>query len=621
MSRGRFAGVAVLSAVLAMIVAACTGRTGPATRATGSPEPSPGGSLRIGLSDFGLSNNLDPTGEYTGGGWGLLWPQLRTLVAFRVAPGAEGTEIVPDLATEVPEPTDGGLTYTFHLKPGIRFAPPVDRAITAQDVAYAFGRINTRSLAAQYGFYYCGTIIGMTCDAASPDDPIEGIETPDADTIVFHLTRPTGDFLARLTMPATAPVPREVGACFLEPGAYGRNLVASGPYMIEGSQDVDVSSCARVEPAAGFDPDGGLTLVRNPSYDRATDRDTGRRAYPDEIRFTIDINVDDIFNKIQVGELDLSWYDQPPKATLSRYLTDPDLRSHLHSISAGATQYFQMNLTAPPFDDIHVRRAVNYVIDRAAILQAWGGETAGTIASHLIPPYVLGNVPDADFDLYASEGSRGDVTAARAEMAKSRYDADSDGVCDADVCSDVLMINQNVEPWTLMEPILVDNLARIGIRLTPRQLDFGGAFAAIQDPTAGIPSQIAVGWGYDYPDAFPYYTSLLDSAAISAEANTNFSLVGLTPRLAEEIGIEYPKEPIPSVDKQIVTCQALTVGAERNTCWARLEREVMRDVVPIAPLTWWNLLIISGDRVVHWESSPQQGQVLMNIAVSGAAIS
>jgi peptide/nickel transport system substrate-binding protein len=616
--RSRLVSVATVVA-LTMIGAACTGDSQPTPSPSPTPEDLSGGTLRVGLSNFGLSNNLDPTGEYTGGGWGALWPQLRTLVAFKVAAGAAGTEIVPDLSTEVPQPTEDGLTYTFDLKPGIRFGPPADREITSSDVAYAFQRINTKSLAAQYGFYYCGTIVGMTCDARSPDQPIDGIETPDADTIVFHLTQPTGDFLARLTMPATAPVPAEVGACFLKAGEYGRSIVASGPYMIEGSDAVDASSCETIEPTSGFDPERELTLVRNPSHDPATDQETGRLAYPDEIRFTIDVNVEDIFNKIQAGELDLSWYDQPPKATLNAYLTDPTLTDHLHSIAAGATEYFQMNLTAPPFDDPHVRRAVNYVIDRAAVLQAWGGETAGTIATHLIPSYVLGDVPASDFDLYPSEGSQGDVEAAKSEMALSGYDADGDGVCDADACSEVLMINQNVEPWTLIEPILVDDLAQIGIELVPRQLDFGAAFSAIQDPTAGIPSQIAVAWGYDFPDAFPYYTSLMDGRSINATANLNFSMVGLTPEMAKEIGVTYPDQPIPSVDAEIDACEAITVGTERNTCWADLERTVMADVVPIAPLVWWNLLVISGESVVHWESSPQQGQVLMNISVAQGA--
>ncbi len=598
----------------AIAIAGCTGGQGePARSPTAALKR--GGVLRIGLTSFGLSDSLDPTGEYTGGGWGALWPMLRTLVAFKVASGAEGLQVVPDLATEVPAPSQDGLTYTFHLKPGIRFAPPVNREITSEDVAYAFERINTKSLAAQYGFYYDGVIQGMSGSAARPG-PISGIETPDPHTIVFHLSRPTGDFLARLTMPATAPVPQEVGGCFLKPGQYGRDIVASGPYMIQGSDQVDASSCDAIQPASGFDPTSALTLVRNPNYDPSTDTQTDRMAYPDAIQWEVDTNTTDIFDKIQAGELDLSWYDQPPKAVLRQYLTDPALKDRLKSISAGATEYFQMNLTVPPFDDIHVRKAVNYVIDRAAVQRAWGGPVAAQIATHLIPSYVLGDVPEAGFDLYSSSGDQGDVTAAKAEMRQSRYDANGDGICDATACKDLIMINQNVEPWTTLEAIIVQDLAKIGIHVIARDLEFGAAFKAIQDPTAMIPSQIAVSWGYDYPDAYPYYSSLFAGSSINAIANLNFSMVGLTPATARKIGVPYPSEPIPSVDAEIAQCEALTVGVERLTCWAELEHTVMQDVVPIAPLVWYNLLVVTGSDVESWMSTPQQGQALVNVAVS-----
>jgi peptide/nickel transport system substrate-binding protein len=118
------------------------------------------------------------------------------------------------MATDSGQVSVDGLTYTFTLKPGIKFGPPVSREITSEDILYAFQRINTKSLVAQYGNYYCGTIVGMTCEAKSVDVPIEGIETPDPQTIVFHLERPTGDFLYQLAMPATYPIPKEVAQCF-----------------------------------------------------------------------------------------------------------------------------------------------------------------------------------------------------------------------------------------------------------------------------------------------------------------------------------------------------------------------------------------------------------------------
>ena len=100
--------------------------------------------------------------------------------------------------------TNGGKTYTFKLKHGIKFGPPLNRAITSKDILFAFERIGTKSIGAQYGFYY-DAIKGMTAFSAGKSKVISGIKTPDPKTIIFTLTKPTGDFRYRLSMPAAGP--------------------------------------------------------------------------------------------------------------------------------------------------------------------------------------------------------------------------------------------------------------------------------------------------------------------------------------------------------------------------------------------------------------------------------
>ncbi|MGZ4153231.1 MAG: ABC transporter substrate-binding protein, partial [Actinomycetota bacterium] len=346
-----------LAAITAVVVAACTSSPSKKTPTASAAAVERGGVYRVGVTSFGNTDGLDPTGEYGIPGWGVLDALDRTLVTFKLAPGQAGTTLVPDLATEVPQPTDGGLTYTFHLKPGIKFGPPLDRPITSKDVEYAFERLNTKPLVAEYGFYYDGVIQGMTGDAAAPS-PISGIDTPNDSTVVFHLTQPTGDFLYRLTLPATTPMPPEVAGCFTTAGGYGRDLVASGPYTIAGSKDVDASSCAAIKPMSGFDPARFLTLVRNPDYDPATDTSSGRKAYVDAVQITIDSSIADIFEKVQSGSLDASWYDLPPATVLQRYLNDASLKGSVHAFENGNVQFIAMNLAVPPFDDVHVRKAV-----------------------------------------------------------------------------------------------------------------------------------------------------------------------------------------------------------------------------------------------------------------------
>src|SRR5262249_61247803 len=97
-----------------------------------------GGVYRVGWEQsFGFTNNFDPTGEYLGNAWGIYVNLLlRPLIGYKHQPGAAGNHPIGDPPTAVPQPTDNGLTYTYKLRKGIKFAPPVNRAITSKDVAY-----------------------------------------------------------------------------------------------------------------------------------------------------------------------------------------------------------------------------------------------------------------------------------------------------------------------------------------------------------------------------------------------------------------------------------------------------------------------------------------------------
>lgn len=615
---GRRARVVAASAVVAVmaLLAACTSAQGPSAAKTASVHA--GGVLRLSGSSLEFSDNMDPTGEYSS--WGELNLQVRTLVTYKYATGAAGLQIVPDIATTVPKPTDNGLTYTFHLKSGVRFAPPVNRAVTSYDFAYAFERINLGALAAQYGFYFDGVIKGMTGSAKSLA-PISGISTPNASTIVFHLTKPTGDFLDRLAMYAAGPIPSQVAKCFLTPGSYGRDLVSSGPYMLLGSDKVNISSCSTIKPVSGFDPTRGMVLVRNPNYSQKTDQQTGRKNYPNAVTISVDSNVSDIYAKIKNGTVDADYTDTapPPKAVLAQYLTNPSLRQYVHTTQlAGVTEYLAMNLTTPPFDDIHVRKAVNWILDKSAILKAWGGTATATIATHLIPPSVLGDVPQSNFNLYPTPGNAGSLAKAQAEMKQSRYDPLHDGKCDiAKDCNQIVVINGNMPPWTDIEPTVVSDLAKIGIHIVPRELAGDATFSAIQVPKDKIPAQMGVEWAYDYPDGLPYYNSLLDSSSINAQANENFSLVGLTPQTARSLGVSYPAGGIPSLDSQINKCEAVAVGStQRPVCWANLEKQTMSSVVPWAPLVWPSNIIIMSSDVTSAVFPPALDELFGNDAVA-----
>jgi peptide/nickel transport system substrate-binding protein len=610
-------------AAVALVAAACGGG-GSATSSppSGTSGPHRGGVYRTAIESFGFTDAFDPTGEYLGSAFGLYSEaMLRTLVGYNHVAGAAGDTIVPDLATNLGTVSPDGLTYTFHLKPGVKFGPPVDRPITSKDVLYAFQRINTKSLVAQYGFYYDGVIKGMTGDAKSPSTPISGISTPDSSTIVFHLAQPTGDFLYRLTMPATAPIPSEVAKCFTTAGGYGRDVVSSGPYMILGADKVNDASCKMLQPMAGFDPTKFLKLVRNPDYSASTDSPAARQNFLNGIDIEIDTNTTDIFNKIQAGQLDGSWASAPPPEIEQQYLTNPALKPLLKSNAGDRTWYISMNLLTPPFDDIHVRKAVNDIIDKASLQKAWGGPVHGQIATHVYPPTVLPSFPSG-YNPYPSAGNAGNLAAAEAEMKLSKYDPKRDGLCDVGACKNILMVSRNETPWTTMDPVIQEDLAKIGIDVKLRELDTGTAYTTIQTVDKLIPIAANAGWGKDYADPYTFAV-LFKSSGINCTGQINYSEIGMTSALAKQCGVsaEYNKvaSDFPSLDSRINDCEAAS-GTTRNQCWVSLDQELMTNVVPWVPYLWATNLTIVGKSVTQWQFDQFSGYLSWcHIAVNNDA--
>ncbi len=575
-------------------------------------EPAEGGAEAGGVyrvdweTSFDFTSGFDPVGEYLGEAWGIMSNLLvRTLVGYRHVPGAAGNEVIPDLATDTGQASADGLTYTFTLKDGIMFGPPLSREIVADDVVYAFERIGTDALVAQYGFYYDGVIEGMAEFRAGEADTISGVTAVDDKTVEFKLTQPTGDFLYRIAMPATGPVPREVASCFNEANLYGRYLVSSGPYMIEGSDAQDATSCDTLQPLSGFDPDTSMTLVRNPDYDPATDTTEARENLPDGFEFRINSNVDDIYNKIAAGEIEDAIASEPPEV-LREYSQDEELQPFLHVNAGDRTWYITMNFTQPPFDDIHVRKAANFVMDKEGLRRAWGGPLFGEIANHIVPDVML-NDTLSDYVPYPSEGDAGDAAAAMEEMKLSKYDTDQDGICDAPECKDVLYLTATDRLRQDMVPPTVASLEKIGITLNVRSVE--DAYTPIQTVNENIPISGRAGWGKDYPDSSTFMV-LFDSRSIIPTGNVNYSLVGATcEQLGEIQGWEGVCEGLPSVDADIDACNQVLDPGERITCWGDLDKKLMEEVVPWVPYLDASAVQITGPTVTQWEFDQFAGTI------------
>jgi peptide/nickel transport system substrate-binding protein len=590
----RFAAIVLAVAVAGLTVLATTASARPQqTKAPAAKKAAAGGVFRVEWeSSFDFTAGFDPTGEYLGEAFGIYSNLLvRTLVGYNHVAGAAGNVIVPDLATNTGVITNGGKTYTFHLKSGIKFGPPLNREITSKDVLWAFERIGTTSVGAQYGFYY-DAIKGMPAFKAGKSKVIQGIKTPDPKTIIFNLSKPTGDFRLRLSMPAAGPQPQEVSGCFTKPNEYGRYVISSGPYMIAGSDKLNASSCDTIKAAggiSGWDGTKVLDLVRNPAYNPATDTKAARENLPDEFTFTVNSNADDIYARVTRGDIEEEVAGETP-SVLREYKESPQL----HTNDGDRTWYVTMNLTQPPFDDLHVRRAVNFVVNRVAMRKAWGGESAGAVATHMAPDAILGNKLKG----YAPYGNgQGNLAKAKAEMKLSKYDKNHDGICDASACKSIFTVtgDRSVEKGFI--PVFTQNLKSIGLNIKDRVLK--DAYTPIQTPRLNIPLSTRPGWGKDYADALTFFGPLFDGANIIPQGNTNYSLLGITPAIAKKVGVKGNIAGVPSINADLAKCSLLLANA-RLSCYAALDKKLTWNVVPWVPYIWSYAQSISSKNVTQF---------------------
>jgi peptide/nickel transport system substrate-binding protein len=276
----------------------------------------------------------------------------------------------------------------------------------------------------------------------------------------------------------------------------------------------------------------------------------------------------------------------------------------IHVEAGDRTWYITMNLAQPPFDDIAVRKALNWVMDKGGLQRAWGGPIRGEVANHIVPDTMFNGDLD-DYAPYGTENDAGDVEKAKEAMKESKYDTNQDGMCDAPECSGVLFVNRNTPPWTDMEPIIEQAAAKIGIKLNTRE--FEDAYPVIQDTGKKVPVSAVPGWGKDYADPSTFMV-LFDSRSILPQGNVNYSLVGLTEEQAKKDKIEAVDfAAIPSVDADIDKCNEL-LDDERLTCWQDLDKKLMEEVVPWVPYLDASNVDIIGPAVSKYEYDQFAGE-------------
>ncbi len=542
----------LLSVTAALVLAACgsgDGDGGSAATADSGADGRRGGTLTL-LTSQDVAN-LDPGVTYSSLDLNLLAATQRPL--YKYEPD-NPTDLAPDLAAGPPAVSQDGRTLTVRIRRGVSFGPPVNREVTSSDVKYAIERGFNPNVANPYAPQYYGNIVGA--DRAD-GGPIAGITTPNDQTIVFRLTRPTASLMAgSMILPLSAPVPQEYARPFdaRSPSDYGNHVVSTGPYMLEADREGRVLG-------TGYVPGRSLRLVRNPSWEASTDE---RPAYLDAIEWRIG-GTPGVSGRQVLDGKGLILADTPPPALVKRAYQDaPD--QIFFSPGAG-NRYATLNTALPPFDDENVRKAVAAALDREQMRRIRGGEVVGDVASHFLYPGVggfeeAGGQEGTGVDFLAEPG--GDMELATEYMRRAGY---ADGRYDGD--ETIQVVGLQGAPDDANAQIVDQTLQDLGFDTNLRIVDasvYYSRFCAL--PRARVHVCPNVGWIRDFADPQTVLNLPFNGAFIFPENSPNISQLD-----------------DPAINRAMTEGE-LTVGtAERARAWGEIDRMVTATAAAV-PWLW-----------------------------------
>jgi YVTN family beta-propeller protein len=513
---------------------------------------------------------LDPAIGYDPVSFAVLTVTNDGLVAFRETGGAAGATLVPDLATSLPEPTQGGLTYTFQLRKGITYSTGAQ--VKASDVRFSVERFFKSGPAAPH---FNGIVGASACDAAPKTcDLSEGIVPDDASgTVTFHLTEPDPEFLFKLALPFGDVVPVGTPAHGDDPN---QMVPATGPYMVHSVTDKR------------------LELVRNPHFtewSRAAKPD----GYPDQIAIDVDDDPaaqDAMLARIEQGKADgfiNLVAPQHVQELMTRYT------SQLHINSLLAIHYLFMNTKLPPFDDVRVRQAVNYAVDRSKVVDAFGGPLSVRPTCQVLPPNFQGYRPYCPYTLDPDESGR--WTAP--DLTKAKELVQSSGTAGMKIT----LLYPAFFPRAAGEH-MASVLRELGYRAT---LDAGfGAdnFQSYFDQISNSKNHVKIGfigWFSDYPAASQFINVLLSCSAFVPGSNANTN---------------YGDFCDPALDAQMQ--QALSLQQSDQSAagqlWAQVDHELV-DQAAIVPVFNRQSVDFLSKRVGNYQYNPLFGMLISQLWV------
>lgn len=415
----RKSGSVALIAALALVPAACSGDGDDGSGGAGDRR---GGTLKyVGGDDIG---DIDTASSYYTVASMVHRAFTRQLFSYEASNDMEvATRLVPDVAVRLPSKENGGisedgLTYTIHLRDGVKWNTDPPREVTAEDFVRGIKRLCNPAKPNGAIGYYTSTIKGFAefCDGFAEVEPeagpiadyirendVEGMRAEDDKTLVFTLTQPANDFLEILGMTQASAAPEEYLKYVPASKEFDANTISNGPYQI-----------------TEYTPAKSLRLERNPTWTKASD--PLRNQYVDAIQVTMGVTEPDVVQQqLEAGTADLSW-DQPvPTSRLAELLAtdDPQLETYP---SYSTNPYLVFNLQSPNEDGamgkVEVRRAISYAIDKTQMVRVYGGPELNQVLNQAIPP---GNIGHKPFNLYKTAGNKGDPAKCRSMLADAGY--------------------------------------------------------------------------------------------------------------------------------------------------------------------------------------------------------
>jgi peptide/nickel transport system substrate-binding protein len=510
----RLAGLFAVIAALTFAVAACGGGDEEGgggqttTEAAGGATERTFPELKVAY-DNGI-DYLDPALSYTVQGWSIMWNVYLGLLTYRHVNGPEGAELIPALAEDMPEVSEDGLTYNFTLRDGLKYSD--GKAVKASDFEYSVKRLYQVD---SPGVGFFSGVVGAEQFGKTKKGDIGGIVTNNNDrTIQIKLSAPQGDFMHILAM---------VFAGFVPEGTPAKDQSTSpapgtGPYQIQ-----------------SYTPNRSAVVVRNPNYQEI---DGVPKGNPDKMTFNVIEDDSAALQSVIDGQNNYDFHAIPVDRLGE---VQNQYADRLKLYTPANTYYYFMNTRVAPFNKLEARQALNYAIDRQAIVRLYGG--LATPTENVLPP---------TYPQYKK------ISMYPHDLDKAKQLVQQSGTS-----------GQRVTVWSSSREVhqkaaeyLTDVLNQLGYRARLRVVDPSIYWTTIGNQRTRAQTGLA-NWFQDYPHPLNWFDVLLNGNRITEEHNNNYSNANVR---AINTKIEELKKEAELTD-------------EINSQWAEVDQMVMENAL------------------------------------------